>query len=355
MSMLVIDGIKYNLLIPKEEKQLEEFVKKHYNEIFGKESLYFDIKPELRSQAGIGSKPDGIVVVFDRPLYYVVENERAEHGVHDHVVTQISKFNTAFKKPDTKRKIAEAVYNEIHNDPLREYWIKSRVEGELYKFLMDLFSKKPIVAIIIDELLDELREAVDELPLESKIVEFKTFVREDAPSIHAHLFKPLSAGGKTPERASEKKEVREPRPDHEKTWEAKLAWVDVDTREIAEALFEKILKTFGEVSHKSSADDHCFCRGKTSSEKTCFAVLMLTKNGVKVRIRTDPTTFKDPEKWTGDRIYKGWYFKHGQEREFRIATKEQIDYAMTLIKQSYDVSKEGVLESYVREKEKSKA
>jgi uncharacterized membrane-anchored protein YjiN (DUF445 family) len=189
--MLIVDGIKYNLLVPKEEKQLEEFVKKHYNEIFGEESLYFDIKPELRSQAGIGSKPDGIVVVFDRPSYYVVENERAEHGVHDHVVTQISKFNTALKKPETKKKIAEAVYNEIHNDPLKEYLVKSKVKGELYKFLMDLFSKKPIVAIIIDELLNELREAVDELPLESKIVEFRTFVREDAPSIHAHLFEPL--------------------------------------------------------------------------------------------------------------------------------------------------------------------
>ena len=71
MSLLVIDGVKYNLLPPKEEKQLETFVKKHYNEIFGKESVYFDIKPELRSQAGIGSKPDGIVVFFDKPSYYI--------------------------------------------------------------------------------------------------------------------------------------------------------------------------------------------------------------------------------------------------------------------------------------------
>jgi predicted transport protein len=65
---------------------------------------------------------------------------------------------------------------------------------------------------------------------------------------------------------------------------------------------------------------------------------MLTKNEVKVRIRTDPTTFKDPRKWTGDRIYKGWFFKHGQEREFRIASKSQIDYSIGLIEQSYETS-----------------
>jgi|GEM_PF-4995926 len=32
-------------------------VKDYITEIFGKDSLYFDIKPDLRSKAGIGSKP----------------------------------------------------------------------------------------------------------------------------------------------------------------------------------------------------------------------------------------------------------------------------------------------------------
>jgi hypothetical protein len=173
MSMLVIDGKKYNLMDLEKEKQLEEFVIQHYNEIFGIESLYFDIKPELRSQAGIGSKPDGIVVVFDRPSYYVVEIERAEHGIHDHVITQISKLKEAF--------------------------VKSKIEGDLYKFLTDLFSSKPVVVIIIDRLRDELEEAVGGLPLESKIVEFKTFAREDAPNIYAHLFEPIGGSSREKE------------------------------------------------------------------------------------------------------------------------------------------------------------
>jgi hypothetical protein len=43
---------------------------------------------------------------------------------------------------------------------------------------------------------------------------------------------------------------------------------------------------------------------------------------------------------TGDKVYKGWFFKQGQEREFKVTSKEQIPYAMELIKQSYDVSGE---------------
>jgi hypothetical protein len=39
-----------------------------------------------------------------------------------------------------------------------------------------------------------------------------------------------------------------------------------------------------------------------------------------------------------DKVYKGWFFKQGQERKFKITSKEQIPYAMELIKQSYDIS-----------------
>jgi hypothetical protein len=192
MNVLLIDGIKYKPWKPKEEKQLEESVREHYSQIFGENSLYFDIKPELRSKSGIGSKPDGIVIIFDKPAFYVVENERAEHGVHDHIVTQISKFNSAFKKPETRQKIVDTLYFAITNDPFKQIFVRSKVKDELYKFLSDLInSRPPTVVIIIDELLDELEDAVDELPLESKIVQFQTFVREDADAVRAYLFEPL--------------------------------------------------------------------------------------------------------------------------------------------------------------------
>jgi hypothetical protein len=56
MSLLIVDGARYRLRHPKKEEELEAFVKDQYRNIFGKDSLYFDIKPELRSEAGIGSK-----------------------------------------------------------------------------------------------------------------------------------------------------------------------------------------------------------------------------------------------------------------------------------------------------------
>ena len=93
----------------------------------------------------------------------------------------------------------------------------------------------------------------------------------------------------------------------------------------------------GDVTHKPLGRFYCFYKGKPST-KSIFAALMLRKNALKVRIRTDPSTFQDPQKWTGDKVYKGWFFKSGEEREFEISRKEQINYAIELIKHSYKIS-----------------
>lgn len=65
---------------------------------------------------------------------------------------------------------------------------------------------------------------------------------------------------------------------------------------------------------------------------------MLRKDSIAIRIGVDPKTFKDEKGWVERKVYKGWFFKYGgrQEREFRINDKEQLEYASTLIKQSYD-------------------
>ena len=196
-KILLINGAKFNLWKPHSEtRDFEPIIREHAKEIFGMNSIYFDIKPELRSSAGIGSKPDGFVIVLDEPAFHVVEVEKAEHEVHDHVVIQISKFNSALKKPETKTKIVKAMYNEITSHPEIEVFVKSKIHGELYKYLTELIESPPTVVIVIDELMDKLNEAVGELPLQSKIIEFQTFKKEDEPNFHAHLFEPLSHGTK---------------------------------------------------------------------------------------------------------------------------------------------------------------
>ncbi len=168
-------------------------------------------------------------------------------------------------------------------------------------------------------------------------------MREDAENVHAHLFRPLYSL----ERVSERREISaaakragETRrlPEQYESWEKMLMWVDDNTRNIVDALTKSILNRFDNVSHKTSGRYYIFYKGKPTT-KSVFAAFLLTKKYLKVRIRTDPRTLRDPERVLKERVYRGWFFKTGQEREFKITEKDQMDYAIELIKQSYALAK----------------
>ena len=325
--MLIADGIKYNLYIPKDEKEFEKLAKEHLSEIFAADMLYFDIKPELRSKAGIGSKPDGIAVVFDESCAYVVEFELSGHPIHDHIIAQMSKFNKALKNSDTRLKIAEAIYNEILSDPYKKIFAESKVKTELFKFLTDLLSSKPKVCIIIDKVTDELKESIEDLPFETRLIEFKTFDRDGVGlSVHAHLFEPL---------------VKKPpiieRPEHYESWEKRLEWVNEETRNLVKELIKAVEEKFPDAQHMPRYRWYYFYKGQETSLNSLFAVLMLSKKAVTVRIKAERSTFKDERSWT--KPMKGWFFPRKlQEREFTITEEQQIPYALELITQSYNIS-----------------
>ncbi|MBI4267525.1 MAG: hypothetical protein HY662_01925, partial [Chloroflexi bacterium] len=78
--MLLIDGVKYEEWTPPNEDELEQIVIKHAQDIFGEDSIYFDKKQKLSSLAGVGSIPDGLVIMFGHALqWHIVEVELASH------------------------------------------------------------------------------------------------------------------------------------------------------------------------------------------------------------------------------------------------------------------------------------
>jgi len=127
------------------------------------------------------------------------------------------------------------------------------------------------------------------------------------------------------------------KPPPRRTWEDMLARVDEETREVTKTLMDRVLKLGTDIIHSPTGDAYTCFKGKRASESR-FLGLFLTQKTLKVRIRTDPATFKDPKKWTGDRVYH-WFFPKANEKEFKILAEHQIDYAMELIEQSYALAK----------------
>jgi predicted transport protein len=340
--MLLVDGVRYRLWTPKdEEKQFHPMIKEHFKEIFGSDCLYFDIKQTLRMKSGIGSIPDAYVITLSKPYqWYIIENELAVHPVYQHVVPQVSKFISGIKTLQSQKEVRDTLFAEIKRDKVIEAEVKEKVQPkEIHEFLSDLTAKAPRIAVLIDEITDEVKEAIGALKSlgVTEVVEFKTYVRENAESVHIHSFESIFeagiSGGKTEKGGKEKETV----PEHRQSYEKKLAWVDPNVREVVRDLTNKI-SALSDVVQRPSGTDYCFYKGKPSS-RSVFAVFMLTQKLLKVRIRADPDTLRDSQKWVKDKVFN-WFIKQGKEREFEVKDSEQVSYAMDLIKQSYNISGE---------------
>jgi hypothetical protein len=341
--MLLIDGVRYRLRTPDdEEKEFHPMVKEHSKEIFGESSLYFDVKHVLKSRSGIGSIPDAYVITLSKPYqWYIVENELATHRVYEHVVPQVTRFISGIENLSSEREIRDALYKQINENKVLKTYVEKLVEPEeVHAFLSTLMSRPPKIVIVIDQVTAEINEAVAALKRlgDTDVVEFKTFVRENGVKAHAHVFDPLSASAGIRGPTGELRE-RKPLPEHYQSWERMLAWVNPTIREIAMLLKDEIISTglFDVITPAARGRHYCFFRGSPGA-KSIFAVFLLTKSALKIRIRTDPAAFKDPENWTRGKIYKGWFFKQGQEKEFTITRPDQLAYAMQLIRQSYELT-----------------
>lgn len=194
MSILLIDGVRYEEWRPTNEDDFERMVEEHAKDIFGEESIYLE-KHRLRTKSGIGSIPDGyVIIVGDQPQWHIVEVELSTHPLYEHIVPQISKFINGIKNPSTQRDIVDTLYREIDSDDFLKLRLRKAIgAAETYKFLSDLISKPPVVTIIIEKRTEQLYEALSALAHpQIKVVEFQIFTREGVGlGVHAHLFEPL--------------------------------------------------------------------------------------------------------------------------------------------------------------------
>jgi len=192
--MLLIDGVKYQEWEISDEDELEQMVIEHAQDIFGENSIYFDKKQKLKSLAGVGSIPDGLVIMFGSvPQWHIVEVELSSHDPYAHIVPQVDRFINAVENSNTRNKIVEALYGATVHDWVLGYKMRQAVgeHRDIHKFLSDLVSTLPTITIIIERNTEQLKEALRKYT-QKRTVEFQTFTREGVGlPVHAHVFEPL--------------------------------------------------------------------------------------------------------------------------------------------------------------------
>lgn len=187
MEIVVKDGVSYLPHKYKDEIELENLVRKHIEFIFGNNSLFFE-KSKIKSRAGIGSIPDGFVLLPLEQKWYIIEVELSQHPLYEHIVPQISKFYSAIKDPTTRRELINVFDEEVENNPNLNYKYKTiEIKKERYKLLTDVINRNPEITIIIDKKTRELEDVCDSLPFASKVIEFKMYQREGS-NVPVYMF-----------------------------------------------------------------------------------------------------------------------------------------------------------------------
>lgn len=188
MERILFDNEVYLYKEYKFEKELESLVVKNYQQVFGQNTVYIDIKKKIGND--IVTIPDGYMIDFSfnkSPKLYIIENELAIHDPYKHIGTQVLKFAISYK--DSGRKIKRFILDFLNHNEERYKFVEKKCSDNGFRnidaFLEALIYDTPIAAIIIiDQTSDELNKVLNQLTIKTDILEFQTYVATNGKELY---------------------------------------------------------------------------------------------------------------------------------------------------------------------------
>ncbi len=155
----------YHLYEFKYEQELEEYIVKYQKEIFGRNTIYIDVKTKLKIPGLKSNVTDGFLIDFNDPSSFkiwLVEAELIKHDIEKHINPQVTNFIEKLRDRHVRYDIAEAIYSELSKSG-KVRSLKKVLGDEMFKKLIDTLSKsKDNMIIIIDKVnLDLLKAYID--------------------------------------------------------------------------------------------------------------------------------------------------------------------------------------------------
>jgi predicted transport protein len=315
IALIVSEDRKYQFYSFKSEKELEDIASKHTKDIFGDDTIYLDIKKKVTSAEGISGIPDGFLIDFKKEKFYIIEFELSTHDVVGHISNQVTRFRIAVNNISTRENLAKEFHNKIVTDKLKQNVSLTNIQNII---------KKPFgIVIIIDDISGRLTEVVDDQSQEGReviAVPFETYI--DSKNNYLYKFTTLT-------REALEKEA--------KKWTFKWTTIPVknhlgktengNLKKVYDSLSKQIL-LLPEAKEKSrknwvtyqTSPLKNFCTVKFFPE---FLEIHLKCNGSFDDKKCVTRKIKRTPAWTFDRV-------------FTINQKSDVEYAMHLIRQSYE-------------------
>lgn len=187
MDKLIFKNKEFTYYEYTNETEFEEDVVENANKIFGKKSIYVDIKKRIGDK--ILSIPDGYLLDFsfaNEPRLYIIENELVIHDAYRHIGQQILKFAISYKA--SGRKIKRVLLGEIQKNEKHLKLVEDVIGKAGYRNIDNLieemvFDREVGCIVVIDKNTDELENVLSQLTMKTDIVEFQAFVDDEGKEI----------------------------------------------------------------------------------------------------------------------------------------------------------------------------
>jgi len=179
LTVLMKDGVRYSPYQYKDESELQDLVEINAEGIFGNDAVFFPGRRigVPRGQKGAKGIPDGFVVLLSRKKWVIVEVELSSHSIHDHVISQVSRFSQAWRDISSRKTLVDSFYDEYKSShQIMDKFEKNGVKEEVYRFISSVVENEPILSIIIDEYTPELNEVEQTVKFETVSSVFRTYI-----------------------------------------------------------------------------------------------------------------------------------------------------------------------------------
>lgn len=159
MERLISDNKTYRYYEYTLEAEFEKVIVDKSQQIFGKNTVYIDIKKKIGNE--IITIPDGYLIDFsfaEKTRLYIIENEISTHDPYKHIGSQILKFGISYKASGRKLKQLILDFLLANRDYVDFVEKRSKMAGyrNIDAFLDALIFDIPVAAIVIIDSFDYL-------------------------------------------------------------------------------------------------------------------------------------------------------------------------------------------------------
>ena len=163
---------------PNGEAALSKAALAHSRLLLGDDYHVFPLEKKIMSIAGVGAVPDAIAIDLKNKKWGLVEFELQSHPEYSHIMTQLSKFQSATK---TNFKCRLAILDSVYERISENTQLYDQIRGEmgtkdLHKGLDFILKIDPFILVAVDQVTSRLEEALQNVKGDIRVAEIEIYV-----------------------------------------------------------------------------------------------------------------------------------------------------------------------------------